>query len=314
MPPEVKPIDARLIRIEDIDGGVKKWFKRVLDLQLKGPQGDRQPVTVKFMSGERWVAAADREGVRDKDGRLILPLVQIGRISIDPQHNRTGLGANVPRLTVAKLVSEQSSQLANLDQSRPISARRFLDTAVYDIYTVPFPSNNNLVYKVRIQAQFQTHINEVLEKILYHLEFYNVPSFVISLADDERQRGIQRGQGSTELIPEDHAIYDERDPLTDYYVVGYIDGEISDEGNSDDFTDQERILQQTFTFTVPTVLMLDPVGDTPAVTHQTSAFGITLGVEVAHRLDSRVDLDRIFNGNPDLDLIFGRKRLKSPLK
>ncbi len=292
--PQRRPNTHVLIRIEDVDRGVRNWFDRVADVHVMTPQGDRRKVTVKFASGERWVAAADRQGIRDRDGRLILPVIQIRRTGIDSASLRTALGANVPRLQMARLVSEKTSDLANLDTLRPISQRRLRGAAVYDIFTIPFPSTTSLTYRVRVQCQYQSHLNEVIEKILSKLEFYNVPSFVVSLADDVREVGIRTGDGSTELSPERDSLYEIRKRLSDYYVVGYIDGDIGDEGNMDEFTDQERILQLQFTFSVPVALMLDPEGERPPVQRERTAFQLRLGDEEVHQVDDPAEADRIF--------------------
>jgi hypothetical protein len=295
-PPPFEP-SARTIRIEDIDRGVVDFFARVVAAHALFPDGARRLVPVKFSSGERWVSSADRAGIRDRNGQLILPIIQVRRLGLDALNNKTALGANVPRMQVSRLVSEKTSELRNLDQSRPISMRRLRGAAVYDVYTVPFPSNNNFPYTVRIQTQTQTQMNEILEKLLTRLEFFNVPSFVISLAGETRQVGIKQGVGDAELLPEDHSEFEERKPLDNYYCVGYIEGKIDDQGNLDEFTDQERILQLQFNFTVPTVLMLDPEGERPAVQVQRTAFALSLGSEEVHVIDDPAEADRIF-GRP----------------
>lgn len=294
MPPRERPPTARTIRIEDIDRGVKQWFENVLDAHVLTPQKELRKVTVKFSSGERWVASADKQGTRDRDGRLILPIIHITRTGIDLTNQRTALGSNVPRVQIAKLVSEKTADLSNLDSSRPISNRRLRDSAVYDVWTIPYPSDSSMTYKVQIQAQYQTHINEIIEKMLHRLEFFTVPTFVIPLTTEHRDVGIPTGEGSTELEPPIDSDYSLRKPLDDYYVVGYIDGDISDSGNLEEFTDQERILQLQFGFWVPTALMLDPRGERPAVQRTRTAFGITLGDEEVHFVDDPADADKIF--------------------
>ncbi len=294
MPPEVAPRTARTIRIEDIDGGVKNWFDRSLNVHVTGPQGDRRKVAVTMGGGERWVAAADRQGIRDRDGRLILPIIQIRRTGTDSSKNMTALGANVPKMQISRQVAPKTSDLANLDLTRPISERRLRDSAVYDIYTVPFPATSILIYSVRIQAQYLFQMNEIIEKMMVHLEFFNVPSFVISLAGDVRDRGISKGEGSTEKLPEAYSIYEDREPLKDYYVVGYIDGDLTDESNIEEFTDQERIIELKYSFRVPVALMLDPDGDRPAVQRERTAFGFSLFDEVVHLVESPEEADRIF--------------------
>lgn len=294
MPPQLRPFTARTIRTEDVDRGVKRWFDKVADPHVEYPDGSRRKVPIKFSSGERWVTSADRQGIRDRNGQLILPVIHISRTVFDPTSRDTALGANVPRLQVARLISQKTSHLANLDLRRPISQRRLRDGAVYEIVTIPFPVNGQMSYKVSIQAQSMQQMNQIQEKILSRIEFFDVPSFVISLSADERQVGIPDGDGSTELRPEDDAPYDTRPPLSDYYFVGYLDGDWGSEGNLDEFTDQERIIELAFSFYVPVALQLDPDGTRPAVQVEQTAFSVKMGAEEVHVVDDPADLDKIF--------------------
>jgi hypothetical protein len=295
LPPRELPPTARTIRIEDIDRGVKSYFDRQVDASVTSPGGDRRKVPVKLSSGERWVAAADRQGIRDRDGRLILPIIQIRRGPLDLTAGATALGANVPRLQLARLVSEKTSDLANLDQSRPISQRRLRDSAVYDVYTIPFPCSTKVVYKVRIQTQYQHQMNEIIERFVSRLEFFDVPTFVISLVNDNREGPIKLGDGQTELAPTVDSEYSARTPLSDYYVVGYVQGSLNDEGNQEEFTDQERIIQTQLEFHVPAVLMLDPAGSRPAVQRERTAFSVSLLDEEVVVVDNAADADLIFD-------------------
>lgn len=293
MPPRVVPETARAITTEHVDRGVKRWFDEVVDVHVDYPDGSKRKVPIKFSSGERWVAAADRQGLRDRNGQLILPVIHITRSAFDPTAASTALGANVPRLQVARLVSEKTSDLANLDLSRPISQRRLRDGAVYEIVTIPFPVAGRMDYKVSIQAQSIQQMNQITERILYELEFFDVPSFVISLgAKDDRP--VQVGDGSTELISHDVSTYTSRPPLDDYYFVGYLDGDWSSQGNLDEFTDQERIVELGFGFHVPVALQLDPGGKKPAVQVEQTAFAVRMGDEETHFVDDPADLDKIF--------------------
>lgn len=294
MPARELPAVARLIRLEDIDRGVRRWFEQVVDASVETPQGERRKVAISFSAGERWVTAADRKGIRDRDGRLILPIIQIRRTGTDPVTNMTALGSNVPRMQVARLVHQKASGLANADYSRPLSSRRLRDSSVYQVWSVPFPVNMTLRYDAVIQAQYNQQMNSIVEKMLSQLEFFDVPSFVISLAGKERPEGIPTGKGSTELMPRDRAAFEDRPPLDDYYVVGYLDGDLGDSSNLDEFTDEERIIQLRFSFKVPAALMLDPEGELPAVQMETTAFGIAMGEEEVTVVDDPADLDKIF--------------------
>lgn len=292
MPPRVVPHTARTIRTEDVDKGVKRWFDRQVDCHVNTADGLRK-VPVKFSAGERWVASADRQGIRDRNGQLILPVIQISRSAFDPAGGSTALGSNVPRLQVARRISQKTADLASLDRSRPLSQRRLRDGAVYEIVTIPFPVSGQMEYRVRLQTQTTQQMNEVTEKILSELEFFDVPSFVISLGAADN-RPVADGQGSTELTPHDSSTYESRPPLDDYYFVGYLDGDWSNQGNQDEFTDQERIIELGFGFRVPVALQLDPQGKRPAVQVERTAFAVRMGEEQVHFVDDPTDLDKIF--------------------
>lgn len=294
MPRDVKPQTARKVRLEDVDRGVKSWFSRVVQSKVTSPDGNRKEVSVVFSAGERWVTSADKQGIRDRDGRLILPAIEISRPGFLMSDNMTALGVNVPTMQVSKLVSPKTAMLSELDLARPVSTRRLRDGAVYDVYTVPFPANGTMPYNVKVQAQYIQQMNEIVEKLVYNLEFFDVPSFVIELDGDHRPTGIPTGQGETELAPADHQRFDIRRPLSEHYVVGYIEGDFGDQSNLAEFTDQERIIEMQFTFKVPVALMLDPEGERPAVQRERTAFTLELGDEKCHFVDDPNMLELIF--------------------
>ena len=121
-----------------------------------------------------------------------------------------------------------------------------------------------------------------------------MPSFVIDLNSDNREHAIKVGDGQSELAPATDSEYHSREPLSDYYVVGYVEGSVNDGGNSDEFTDQERIIQRTVEFRVPAVLMLDPAGTRPAVQRERTGFTVAILDEEVHVIDDPEVADRIF--------------------
>lgn len=281
------------ITIKDIDRGIKSWFDNTLDMHVKTPQGEMRKVTVKFSSGERWVAANDKSGARDKDGRLILPLISIHRKNIDPFNNTTALGINLPRFQIAKTVSDKTIDLYNLDRDRPISDRRIRDAAIYDVWTIPYPSANNFFYSVKIQTQYNLHMNEIVEKIYNRLEFFAVPTFVIDLTFSNKEKSIAVGDGKSEIIPHIDSSYELRKTLKNHYCVAYIEGSIQNATNEEN-TDQERVIELSFDIKVPAVLMLDPVGDKPAVAVEKTAFCLKIGDENVHFVKNKEEADKIF--------------------
>lgn len=299
MPPRVRPEGGREIRIEDIDRGVKNWFDRVVDAHVINHQGERQKVTVLFAAGERWVMAADRQGIRDRDGRLILPVIQIAQRAWDTTRADLAIGINVPTLTFSKRISPKTADLAAADRLKPLSERRLRAPAVYEVWTIPFPAHGVFEYVVLVQAQYRWQINQIIEKITSCFEFFNVDSFVIEIDGPGRPEGIPGGVGASEVGPSDHVPFDDRPVLSTPYVVGYIEGSISDKGNWAEFTDKEPIVQLEFSFRVPAALHLDPEGTRPAVKRELTSTVLSLGEETVTAVDDPLELELIFGpGGP----------------
>lgn len=299
-----RPPTYRTIRIEDVDAAIRDWFDKTVDAHVPDQLGQRQKVKVIWAAGERWVSGKDARAVRDKDGRLILPLIAIKRKTIDSMGKMGALGANVPRMQISRLISEKAALRAEEIAARSISERRLNQSAVYEVTTIPFPSTGTARYELVIQAQYTWQMNLIIEKILSRLEFYNVPTFVAFLRAQEDPPGLQVGEGSSELEPELESEYGERIPLKTNYVVAFLEGDLADSGNLDEFTDQERIIKMTMSFFVPTAFQLDPEGTRPAPQIETTASDIELGDEQTCFVDSSVEIEAIFGpGRPDPLLI-----------
>lgn len=295
MPPRVQPEGGRQITILDIDRAVKRWFDRVVDAHVRDEQGESRKATVLLGSGERWVMAADRKGIRDRDGRLILPVIHISNKAFDTTQGDLAIGINVPTLTFSRRVSPKTGHLAGLDERRPLSERRLRNgAAVHEVWTIPFPASGVFNYQVTIQAQKRRHVNQIIEKIVYNYEFFDVDSFVIEIDGRDRDEGIKDGQGQSEVSANDHQPFDVRPPLDLPYVVGYIDGAVDDQSNFEEFTDDERIVQCQFSFRVPAALQLDPEGKRPAVQRQLTAFNVSMGEETVVAVDDPYELELIF--------------------
>ena len=203
----------------------------------------------------------------------------------------TALGIDVPFIQVAKLVSKKSTQRLN----SIISQRNIASGApIYDVYTIPLPSQTVVSYEILIRASFRGHINSIREKIRNRMDTKTVPSFRISLAADERDQGVRRGQGSGELQQRNVSDFDLRTRQDDYYLVGYLEGGTDDGGNFSDATDQEQIYESTMRLRVPVALMLEPDGEPRSVKVERTSFGIRLGDETVKAVSDPEELDRIF--------------------
>ena len=211
------------------------------------------------------------------------------------------LGANVPKLQISRQISKRTNALRNAIGNRPISERKLSESSVYEVKTIPFPFNGTARYELIVQAQFVSQINEIIEKILAQLEFFDVPTFVAPMRDSRGGEGIKQGKGSAEIIAAEDSEYDLRSVMDRYYVCGYLDGDFGDTGNLDEFTDQERIVKYTASFKVPIYLLLDPEGKKPAIQTELTAARIKLNDEQVCFVDDPIELEAIF-GNGSLTI------------
>jgi hypothetical protein len=230
--------EINTVEIEDIDSSVFDYFDKKLALTVDGTDG-RRKVPVVYATGERWKLIR-KSNFRDEHGTVILPLMSINRINIDKTPGFGGLGQQVDSITISNRVHDKTANLQNL-----LSQRKFnnfpeikKDVVVRDYLTIPFPKFITVFYEVTVWAQYQTQMNEIMEKIFYNQDF-RTDSFVIPLS------------------------YDGKKPAKDgYYFTAFREGMVTPETNFKEFTDQERIVKYIFTIKVAAYLILNPKDET----------------------------------------------------
>ncbi len=269
---------VQTVTLETVDQAIKDWFDRTVDAHVEQPNAPRRKVPVIFSSGERFVTSRQRKGIRDKNGVLMLPIVSVRRTGIDPQPDMQALGTETARLSFSRQVSGKTNTLMNLNTSRE-PAQRMREPVVHEITSIPFPDRNVMTYEIMVQAQYTSQMNSILEKMFHQLDLQR--SFVAPFLNDDRQP--PRGEP-----------FETREPLKTGYVCGFFDANMSDSGNFDEFTDQERIVRYTTSITVPTTLQLDPEGVEPSLKVERTAFGLNFGDESVRFVDDPYELEIIF--------------------
>lgn len=280
------------IGLEDVDTAIFNWFDKKVNCHVQTAGNERSKVQVNLATKERWLTGKDTKGIRDQKGRLILPIISIRRTGFNPVNATTTLAVNTPRLNISRKVSDKTSLLQNAISDRPISLRNLNQSTVYEITSIPFPSNGLVSYELVIQAQYQLQMNSIIEKIMSQLEYFETPQFVAML-EPERNEGVGNKR-TTELEESSESPYENRKMLDSYYFVGIFDPGMNDGSNFDEFTDQERIVKYTTSFTVPAYLHLDPEGKSPAVKVQKTSFKVKFGEENTGFFDDPYDLELLF--------------------
>lgn len=225
------------VTIEKIDQAILDYFQKRLNLTVDSPTG-RKTVPVIYATGERAFLIRDKKGLRDENKTLILPLVTIQRLDIDRSLTFGGAALEVPSITVSKTVHKKTNILQNLIEQRNKNGfpQPKKDKVIYEVLTIPFPDFATVYYQIMIWAQFQTQMNEMLEKIFYSYD--HMDSFVIPTNYDKNDPSV-KGKG--------------------YYFVGFRETDsISAQNNFEEFTDDERIIRYQYNVRVPIYLILDP--------------------------------------------------------
>lgn len=272
-------VELQTVRIETIDQAINDWFDRTVDAHVETTGKDLKKVPVLFASGERAVTSRQKKGMRDNNGVLILPIISLRRTGINPDQSMGMFGTETPSLQTSRAISPKTSTIQDANNRRQIP-QQVQKPVVYEVTSIPFPDRSIIPYELKVQTQYISQMNSVLEKIFHELDLQK--SFVAPYENDGRHPKM--------MVP-----FEERKKIKGGYVVGYFQSELNDSGNFEEFTDQERIVQYTITFTVPATLQLDTEGERPAVTVERTAFDLKFGSETTIFVDDPSKLDEIFS-------------------
>lgn len=216
---KIKPL-----HLIDIDKAFKVWFDDKLNIHLKNTKGDRVKVPVKLVSGERWSFARE-EGVRDKEGTLSLPMIVIARTgnSGAPGDPLSRIFADVNMDHVYyKQIDSKSSLVKELNNSRTHEVDPSLP--IYEVYTHKAPDHRILTYEVSVWTATMDDMNIVMEKIGQELNYKSVRSFQFETEDG-------------------------------FKLQAFEDDEPENNSNLENYTQNERIIQQIFRYRVPGYFM-----------------------------------------------------------
>lgn len=252
--------EIKTTTLETVDQAVYDYFDKKLAVKVETEDG-RKKVPIIYATGERWKLIR-KNNFRDENGTLILPLISIKRVNIDRTPGFGGMAQEVPEITISKVIHSKTSNLQNLLESR--RNKGFFpevrkDKVIREYLTLPFPDFSTVYYDISIWTQYHTQMNEILERIFY--AFDHMDSFVMPVEYD----GVEPKGNS-------------------YYFVGFREGNLNPQENTDDFTDQERIIKYTYAIKTPAYLMMDPKDES-------LAYGQKDGVKVAYKYQNSLNIE-----------------------
>ena len=281
-PPE--DFDFPSIGIEDIDRAVFKLFDQKLNFQTTQKKESKK-VPVVFASGERFALTRRKNPVRDKNNALILPLISIIRSDIDFSHSQKGKGTaisfrNQPSYTIKNRLSDQDRNYQNvinkigLTNQKNVSSRRSftlndvvpgnvarndeqasrrngnnisfsaqsaqinlnsnLGNNIFEIIEIPYPEFVAVSYEVTFWTQYIQQANQMMETLICNFD----------------------GQGQEIAMKTD----------TGYELVAFFEQTFSNGSNFDNYSDDERIVKNSISLTVPGYILNPKHPGMPTVT------------------------------------------------
>ena len=236
MPSDVIRYEASTL--ETIDTGLYEWVNEFLDIHTQTNKGMFK-VPVLWLGSERvWQIKNDLR-IRDKVGKLILPLMTINRDSVDKDPSfRGAFQANIREVNDYRGGATPRSKKINQDKTRNFQNTRanketnYTQTTgkiednnqiVNDNYTAPIPVYVSIMYTVTLRTEYQQQMNDLMQPFVTTTGQVN--SFVFEKDGHRYEAFIQSGFGmnnNTTNIGEDERMFETKVQIK---VLGYLMGE-----------------------------------------------------------------------------------------
>ena len=257
------------IGIEDIDRAVFKLFDKKLNFQTTQKKESKK-VPVVFASGERFALTRRKNPIRDKNNALILPLISIIRNDIDFSPDQKGKGTaisfrNQPSYTIKNRLSKKDRNYQNvinklgLTNQKNVSSRRAfvlndvvpgnvanndeqasrrnsnnisfssqsglinldpsLGNNIFEIIDIPYPEFIAITYDITFWTQYIQQANQMMETLIFNFD----------------------GQGQEIAMKTDEG----------FDLIAFFDKSFSNGSNFDNYSDDERIVKNSISLTIP---------------------------------------------------------------
>lgn len=201
--------------LETMDRAFFKWISEELDIFATTQKG-WEKVPVIWVSAERAYQIKNDKDLRDKQGVLKLPLITIDRTSIVKDSTMPGkVTSHIPfswgsrgarkhrggTITISRRIQqEKTANYAAADSARKRGEigsgsighgqswfPRKNKKIVYETITIPLPVYINITYSVKIKAEYQQQINEILTPFI--VQTGQINNFVLSY-DNHKYEGF----------------------------------------------------------------------------------------------------------------------------
>ena len=160
---EIKNIS---VEIEDIDSAVLYYFQEVIKPYVVSGDG-KYNVPVMFADPERWKSAQKDGNFRDKDGRVMFPVITLRRDNMEKNRSiTTKLDGNV--VNIYNVYEKKYSQKNQYDNFSILTNRE----PVKEFYNIVVPDYYTITYSCAIYVSFLEDMNKLIEAIGFRSDSY----------------------------------------------------------------------------------------------------------------------------------------------
>ena len=213
--------------LENIDTAIYRFVDESLNPHATTNAG-REKVNVLWMGTERTFQIKNNKELRDKVGKLRLPLITISRSSVSRDDAFKGpvqaayVGED-ERLVIRKVIQQDKTQnFQNAsrkrqemgDETGPVSTKKI----VYETISIPKPTYLTCMFEVNIRTEYQQQMNDLLPLFMNSMKNYfivenNGYQYEAFIQDDY---GINSNQAS---LGQDERMFNAKVQIK---VLGYI--------------------------------------------------------------------------------------------
>ena len=159
-------INPLSIGLQDIDEAVFYYFNNIIQPSVI-QNGNNVPVPVTYASQERWVAVQRDGYYRDKNGKIMYPLIMIQRTGFEKNRTLANKldGNNVNNFAISK--GRYNSQ----NQYTPFNIlNNFIPSEKF--YLTPVPDYVNITYNCVVLTNYIQENNKIIESIEFASDSY----------------------------------------------------------------------------------------------------------------------------------------------
>jgi len=141
------------VKLIDVDTAIADYMADSIIPDVE-ENGNKLKIPLVYGNAERWEGARKNGYLRDKRGRVQIPLIMFKRNSVERNENNTHFRDQMYFQAYKKYSSKNRYEKFSLDTAiKPM----------YELYSVQIPSYVTITYEVMVWTNFTEHMNEIIE-------------------------------------------------------------------------------------------------------------------------------------------------------